>query len=416
MLRAAPHIPNSLTLTDALGLQIGCFIRDSSNRDVASLIIDTGAASLDASSSGVSGAPLAGGTMDIIFDPVSGTASANVQSILTTTTDTFTQADLAGSWKMTCSSRYVTDSSDDIICRKFLVDAMDSSADAPTDASMDIFLDVVSGTNSTETLHLMAVWPSAATYTHCGQTEGLQAPPPEEGFIEIISTGIGDASGDPIGTFSGILSDVTTDIQYHLITAENLKTYLTNNGLPYDASITNNSQCLPMSDASMDFSMRQMRECYLKFYEEIHKVAEASSDALCLPRLTEGDWNWQNFVGQSDASYDTSGIKFEEAMGGIDIRSRMALMPLYFSGSSAVATDYRENSWTKTDGTSDIVCTNVNEMSIVFAEGGTASGADAVGSFTVNESKSCGEYDQSTDSYGPPTGRHDVFEIEMNRP
>lgn len=375
----------SVTVTDAAGLPVGCFINDQNNAPVATLTFTVGS---DTSSA----AALGGGahTIDINFNPTTGVASATVaETALATGDDTTDDAsfitNMAGSWNMTCAD------STDAACAQFI-------GSSPT-----VFVDIISGTDNTsgETLYAMGAWPNETAYINCGSTEGLSA-------AALANEGItaGSASGSTganavTGTFSGAVAALAAGSSY----AYNSSTdqmeisfadlYL--NGPAYDATFDDGmgNYC---TNTSLSMNVDQDRSCYLWFVSE-----QIESGAIsCAPRVRGDAWQLAWAVGTTSATP----IPLAATLGASpDINDRYALMGLQIVGGNGVAYNEFDEEWTQYDEATmtNESCYYREELTITFAPDST--GTSAVGTFAQKQYDSCG----GGNSYA-------VFDVNFSKP
>lgn len=158
----------SVTVSDAGGVPVGCFIVDTSNQNhtVATLTFTIGSAGgMDTGATTGAVFPPGVCTIDIQFDVGTGVANATVATGCTPSkggSATLAAADLAGSWQMYCDLGNALP--DLAACGRAL-----GGLSIP-----ELFLDPITATDSVQgVLYALGAWPSAAAFAAAGSTEGM---------------------------------------------------------------------------------------------------------------------------------------------------------------------------------------------------------------------------------------------------
>jgi len=356
----------SVTLANAAGLAVGCFINDAAtNEPITTLTFQTGDTS-GLGSGDTSSAAIKGGahTITIVFDPVNKTATADISAIIdTTAVDTdatsggITPDDITGDWTLSCATEAQGNSAEELDqCVAFLSDV--------GSGSIPIYTEVLSGTEANgDKVYAMAPWESAATFQACGSAEAL---------VNVV--GVSGITGTISGTkattaFNGLMKDANYDSATNSMLATDLQTYLSAKTIPSMSGLT----CAATVGA-LNLSGWEHRECMLRYLEE------QSSDS-CM--LRAGSAAWSDFVGNNGST-----IVFDSHLGGASpsIQGRYDLMGLEFMGNTAVASSFNEYNYDYWDGSSSQSCTGYHELSIVITK---ETATTAFGRFTQKEGDSC---------------------------
>lgn len=436
----------SVTIEDAAGLSIGCFITDATGASVATVTFETGTES-DASMA------MEGGehTITIIFDSETGTATADVSQVTEADTSAVLDADpavMAGAWNLACQDG-------DPHCDF-------GDPDQPV-TNIDVYFNIISGTDNvtSDTVYNMGVWPAEAEYLECGGTEQLNF---VKNASNLVQTG---ATTSPTLSFKHFYSDnagkfrpftfgdifVTADAMAAISGADllawmnSLEISLSNAAYAYpdadwrspwqDASDTWSCPGKanldgPFQTLADPFTDLQVRQCVINWFQllaEHGPVVPVSTGTVeqapntgpvpCTPRIGGHIWNspylrWYDANEPNPPTFTgASAIPIGKPHGPADIGSRFALMPLEVEGDTAVAFDRWEDTWTEwfedpaTPGTSTSkVCHKGNEMQIAFIPNATDS-TKAKAFFTVNEWSWC---DGDT-----PANGYKSFEVDMTK-
>ncbi|MDH5184297.1 MAG: hypothetical protein OEX12_10445, partial [Gammaproteobacteria bacterium] len=223
----------SVTLTDAAGLPIGCFLNDPANKPVSTVTFNvTDSTSLNSSSSG---AALSGGTHEVTinYDPVTGTSTAAITTaVLDTTTPTTDPSTIAsqisGSWKMGCDDPApvgvavgdpLSQAQYDALspCQQsFNIDYQwDQATGIETmhwngaAGGMPLYLNVVSGTQDGTAVNAMGVWPDKTTFDGCGSTEAMSQTALTAHNVSVTGQ-TGSTSTSAVGNFIGVHDALVT--------------------------------------------------------------------------------------------------------------------------------------------------------------------------------------------------------------
>ncbi|MDH5185397.1 MAG: hypothetical protein OEX12_16075, partial [Gammaproteobacteria bacterium] len=396
----------NVTINNANGLPIGCFINDTNNVPVSTVTFNVeGSSDL---SGGSSGATLTGGahTIDINFDPVTGVSTATVSAaavdesgaISGTEAATLTST-MAGSWNMSCSAatpsytdgQSLTQAEYDALseCHKMLWADYQSYWDGTQDVttitwngtggSFPLYLNVISGTQDGNNVHALGIWPSATQFADCGSTEGMSSTALAAQSVTV--TGQTSTTGNPVGNFTGIHTtlaavssggyDVATDTTTGDTTVTGnlgtIKTTLHDSGVyPYDHTFDDghggwcDATTIGLPNFGDDTELgRQQRSCYADFMGwSMWDRAESGSDTLaeCAPQMDSGSlyqqiWNWDQSLNSGLGDFVATGtnitVPFRTTLGGIspEIAMRYTLMGLELVGGAAIATDHRQEQW-----------------------------------------------------------------------
>ncbi|MBD3669700.1 MAG: hypothetical protein HUJ29_02920 [Gammaproteobacteria bacterium] len=405
----------SVTLTEAAGLPVGCFINDSTGVPVSTVTFNiTDSAGLN---SNTNGAALSGGehTVNISFDPDTGTASAEVTS---TSLDESNEADstsasslltnMAGSWQMSCPTSASYTDGDELSqaeydaltpCQQMLMigahnyDSVNNVYTYTWNGSsggMSIYLNFVTGTQDGKNVYAMGVWPSETDFTNCGSTEGMSSAALTQHGVSIV--GQTAATGNPVGTFS---DGQATSVHAALVGGTNTYTVgtLTTDGdipvtgnflaikqalhdgavYPYDPTFNDawsgggtdwcdNASTLASFNAD-SATGRDERSCYADFmgWSMWDRAQSGDQVAACAPMLDTGNihqiiWDWTGGVPSNTSANFT--VSYRTTLGGVspEIAGRHALMGLELVGGAAIANDHREEQWTQwfdSDGDGD---------------------------------------------------------------
>lgn len=397
----------SVTIPDAAGLAVGCFITETATSTVAATV--TFALSADETASGAS---FSGGThtVSISFDADTGSATADVSTTASTPvagSGTLTPADLVDEWSMTCAPPDGTAAGEaaweaclEFVPPRIFVDVL--TADVDTDSN---------GTYET-TAYLMAVWRSLPTYeaangaaspTHEGMA--TDAIPPAE--VDLTSLTSLYTSNDPTnganGGFAGLTSvpswawDGTNG--YFTALGDDVEGWLTNNGLTYDATFDDpdGGSC-----GALNQSTPEGRQCLLLYLEYLQKQSEdvvpfdapsaTAAKALLIPRVDEEAWDV--FVNAPSGDGTTLVVPFKETTASPDIRARYSMMDLEVAGDAIIANEYERKQSTKTDG-SGTPCEYYHSTTITFTRQ-SGSATNLVGWFVSAEGNDCDPVPESS--------------------
>jgi len=373
----------SVTLAAAAGKPIGCFINDAAtNAPLTTLTFDTGqTSSTNATGTSSSAAMKAGKqTLTINFDPVKLSATADVKAAIDTTAvpDTsFALTDVAGAWTLSCETVSDTGNtqSEYDTCVKFLSDGTSTTA-------LPIYLDILSATVDGNAANAMAVWASETMFKSCGSTEAMTN----------LGTGITGVTStyatDPTASFAtGIMQATGYDKATHSITASALQTYLkTQTATAY--SYDNQSFCsTAVNPGDLDLATFNGRACLAIF---INVRSETSCSLQPKPAV------WGSFLQTGSAA---SSIAFRTDLGGATpaIGPRYAVMDLKVVGTSAIASNNMNETYTRWDDTTKTnkSCSFSEELTISFSKDATGTGA--TGRFTQKYTDSC---ESQGSSYG----------------
>jgi hypothetical protein len=369
----------NVTLTDAAGLPIGCFINDDTNAPVATVSFnisgDTGI-----SGSGSSGAALTGGSHDvnITFDPNTGTASATVSagsvdsSAETSDASSFI-ANMKGPWSMACA------------------DSSDTQCQSMIGSSPNVFVDIISGTDGTNTLYAMGAWPDKATYDGCGSTEGLDATAlNNQGISSPTSYTTGGSVTNPFS--AGVMAAIAGNLTYNStnetweISFDNLYADISGSGLGFTYSDpSSGGSCSGVTVSNM--STADQRGCYMWALSN----AIENGTLSCGPRFDGSTWNaaWDATVNDGLGT-----VSIQTQLGSSPaIRDRYSLMGLEILGGTGIASENFHENWDEWDSTLNggsggtKTCYYSEEMTITFTPGSTSN--SAVGRFARKEFNSC---------------------------
>jgi len=389
----------SVTIFDAAGLSIGCFINDKlTNTPITSIVFDTGVSTgLDDASTDSSTA-IKGGThaMNINFDPDSGIAEAVVEvsaietAVVATSINT---TQLSGEWTLTCASLAEGNTAKELeLCNMFLRED-DSTPDLTIPAALPLFINVIEGTLAGETVYAMSPWQSKAAFDACGATEAIN--------MDTLTNVSSVFSLDPSLPFSGMMSDASYDATTHSIPADRLIASFVADGStdmslvsdpygnpsdPYSFS----ARCSGYTDistvgfkAALDSTTDyNAKGCFLQFASIISETSNK-----CYPRISNAAWDSYSQSGTS-----TSPIPFDKALGGasVSVGPRFTLMPMEIKGNTAIATDYQAYYWSEYDQSTDTTtdCASVHELTLAITP---ESATKAFGRFTQGGYDNCNQ-------------------------
>lgn len=439
----------SVTIDDAAGLSIGCFITDASGASVATVTFNTGTGSGLGDGEDASMA-LSGGTyeINISFDPESGTASADVSAISQvepSAADVLDPTALAGTWNLACKA-------DDVNC--------EFGDNGEGVKNIDVYFNIISGTEdvSGNAVHGMGVWPSQAEYQECGSTEQLifaknisgfsqtgAATGPDLPFAHFYTDNAGKFQpfnfGGTIVPAAAMAAISGDDL---LAWMNSLATSMGNAAYAYPATDFvlrpgDTWMCPGSTNADFfngindPFANLEVRQCVINWFQmlEEHGPVDASGNPVsdgqggtlgpvpCTPRVGSHIWNsdylrWYDPMDTMAPQFTgASPIPINKPDGPVEIRSRFALMPLKVEGSSGIAFDRWEDTWTEwhedpmNPGTSiSKTCHHGNEMQIAFVPNATDA-TKGKAFFTVNEWQWC---DGDT-----PANTYKSFEVDMTK-
>jgi len=438
----------SVTIDNAAGLAVGCFIQKvADNSTVATVTFDTGTAS-GLSDGGDASVALSGGafTVNIAFDPETGSATADVSALSSSFVDTSTTAfevnNLGGTWDLSCPP-------EDLECN--------FGDPQQPQTSVRVFFDILTGTDAAaKTVHGMGVWESEAAFTQCGGTEMVKP----DGITGLTSTG--NPTGDMSLPFAGMLTDATffggdvpmadtttvpvTTLQKAAITSNNLRVYLdgladasfhypANPWYPEWADSTNGWEQCPgaitpatypdSSTETFDLLNIRSRNCLVNWFQMASERGVPNlatpldtTDTVklsCAPRSHDV---WKSAAmrwpgdGVPDTNTGDTPLLLRNPMDPPEISSRMTLMPLKVEAGTGVAFDRWYNEWEEWyEDTTTVpstwksrLCKEGNEMQIVFIPKDLDNG---VGKFSGNDFKQCG-----TD---PIEKHYFTFDVKMTR-
>ena len=365
----------TVTIESAAGLPIGCFINEKiTGTTVASITFQVGEG--DGLGDGTSSsATMEGGefTININFDPTTGTATTDVSEIVTDDAEepTFEPANLVGEWIMSCSEANTP--ADLAKCR-----GDGSESDDDDFEGLRVYLDVITGIKDGEQLYAMGAWDGEDTYTDAGRTEAI----PEgelEGFTEVSSL---STEGSVSNAFNGFTGQEEYNRNNNTMTGDNILAVLERLGRAYNKSFDNEGEgtgeCV---DEVPDLSTMTGRYCLVRYLQEL----EDESDAF-VPE--PADSAWSDYVHNAEANGSTP-VPFEATELGASprIEGRFALMGLEFVGDTAVATNREEYAYMRfEEGEAVQECVKTFEVTIVmsFVDDETVKGR-----FTEAEFDSC---------------------------
>jgi len=466
-----------VTLTNAAGLPIGCFITDSTDTPVSTVTFNV----VDSSglNSSNSGAALGGGshTVNITFDPTTGASSADITSSDLDTTNSASSTDaasllttMAGAWNMACpdpAPTGVTNGQDLTptqynalsACQKMLMtnysyyDAVNSVDIYSWNGAggMPVYLNFVSGTQGGNPVYAMGVWPSQTQFTSCGSTEGMSST--ALGYHSVTVTGQ-TSSGNPVGTFTGIHTALAGagpgnyDIVYDSVNNNvkvsgvlgTIEATLNGGGSPvyaYNSNFddSNGDWCTTATDGLPNFIAnsdlgRQERSCYADFMGwSLRDRAQSGSDpaAACAPVLDSNTlyqtiWNWDPTLNAGAGGYTNADanitVPFRTNLGGIspEIGGRYALMGLELVSGAGIANDHHEDHWSYWDSSTSQTfdCKFVEDLSINMVP--AADGLSAVGHFTIKDWQGCSDAAGNPVTTVPGSGdQFNTFDVSFAR-
>jgi hypothetical protein len=375
----------TITIEGAAGLPIGCFINEkASGTTVTSITFEVGDDS--GLGDGTSSSAAVGGgehTINIHFDPTTGTATTDVTTIVTddVAAPTFEPANMVGTWIMSCSedntlvdlARCRGEDDDDDLESDDLEDDDDDNFDG-----LRVYLDVITGTKNGEKRYAMGAWDGEDAYTAAGRTEAI--PESElEGFTDVSSL---SENGSVTNAFNGFAGQAEYDRSNNTMTAADILTVLERLGMGYNKSFDNDGTGTgPCDDEVPDLSTMLGRRCLVAY---LHDLAD-EEDTL-VPDLDQSVWS--DFVHNDQATGATP-VRFRATELGASpaLESRFALMGLEFVGNTAVATDREEFTYMRFEESQEAEeCHETFEVTIVmsFIDEDTVKGR-----FTEAEFDSC---------------------------
>lgn len=448
----------SVTLTDAAGLPIGCFINDAANQPVTTITFSVDTNLNDSSGS----TALTGGdhTVDIVFDQTTGTASATVTAadVETDTAGSLTAAQIttamAGSWELGCADTSnptftaeqvlnETETASLTACERFLM--TDPSYDEVTmsdvftwsgNSALPIYTNIISASQDGSPVHAMSVWSGVDAYTAAGSTEAMS----QDALNDLFVTGVTATSGTATGSFPGIHTTLVTEGAYapamNATTGEvEVKTTIsalkaaldaaTPTAITYDESFDDlsswgdhcigNISSTELSDAT--WVGAGARSCYLRWFEEYQRNDATAFGTLRIDNKVHDEiWDGDHSTGTFTNTNPT--VVFRTKLGGVSPEysseggaGRFTLMGMDIIGDTAVAFDEWSNKWTEwtydsgTDTSTSQACFESQEMMISFIPDTTSD--SAVGRFTISNKGGCG-----TDVHS----QYDTFDVNFIRP
>jgi hypothetical protein len=247
-----------------------------------------------------------------------------------------------------------------------------------------VFVDIISGSDGSQTLYAMGAWPDKATYDGCGSTEGLDATAlTSQGISSPTSYTTGGSVTDPFG---GVMGDlVKGGMSYNAsnetwgMTFDQLFNATSVGGTP-GGSFTYSAPDTWCPASVGDMNSSDNRGCYLQALEQW-----MDSTASCAPRFNGTAWDaaWDNAVS------DGSGVVTVQTQLGSSpqINDRYSLMGLEILGGTGIASENFHENWNEWDGTTTQTCYYSEEMTITFTPGSNSN--SAVGRFARKEFNSC---------------------------
>jgi hypothetical protein len=398
----------SVTVDEAGGLPVGCFIVDTSNQNatVATLTFTIGAAS-DLSSGTTTGPVFTAGTytINIDFNAATGVATADVTATGASNaggTTTVAAGDLAGSWQMYCDP---TNSLPDMAaCGRNM-----SGLVVP-----DVFLDVITATdNNTGTVYYaMGAWPGAAAFTAAGNTEGVVTVPASFSAVTSLlgpgTPGWMLPAPNPMVKFPGFTNHVTYVYHYDTRTMADADVWnlvqgiigfpeLTGAGSWVNPACHNGTTIFPVASAggwpafqwpTNGTATQAQKECLLQYLSTAaDKDRNGGLDAgrKYIPRPMGSNWGsaYTTTLGATTIEFRGSQIG-----GSPEVKPRFALMGLELASSAAIANETWNDSYTRmgNGGTTEI-CAENGFTTINLVKSGTDT-FDAY--FSQGESQTCG--------------------------
>jgi hypothetical protein len=400
----------SLTLADAAGLPMGCFITNAAdNSIVTTLTFTVGPPSgLGDGTSGSATFPGGTYTITINFDPVTKTATADVQNVAGGGTSsepaTFDPAALAGPWTIQCAA--VGSSSPSVSDEGGSGSGGDDQDEHCRIDGSSVFIDVVSATVDGAPVYALGAWPDQATFEAAGKTEGMAGTLPD-GVTAVISL-IPESfvtGAIPTAKFNGFTS---ANFDYDTLTMAAADAWNYLNGPDVDTdlgwSVGNHvdTACavtvLPPGSAWPDDPSVDARKCLVQY---VSNAARKDQDVAkhFVPRLNKHA-AWEQFV---TGATDSLTFRGTDVANTPSIRSRIGLLGLQLAGNTAIASETSHESHHEGDD----ACFETHHASIVFVVNADGS---LTGWFSRGETNGC------ESSAEPDEDEEDSFQVTFTRP
>ena len=445
----------SVTIPNAADQAVGCFIVDTANNNtvVSTVTFNTGGGMTGSSS----GAALTGGThtININYDPSSGSATATISSGLSTGgTGNYTSdqmlALISGSWDFSCPDTEPNTPG-------IQADPACSDAMSKPDAPRHVYLNMLKIVTDSGTLYGMGVWPDAKGFSECGGHEGMNAT--ALGEIGLSAIGVSQVSStngaSPVGVFTdsnnkntvtafdqAALNDyinITYEPNYNearaSISLADLITAIPPTGGPVEYTDTWNDSYTTGHDNSDDWCPSNLivnadtlvgtttdtaraRICYIGWVTQSVAGRNPASPQTqpCLPQVDSGPvfdqiWTWDNTNSKylnTDNSLIT--VPFLINAGGVSLKipGRTGVLGVEVYGDAVIAHDSHDEQWTQWDDSThtSYECRSSEEIALEITP---SSDTKASGHFIQRKWQHC------DDGSATPAPTITTFDLDLNK-